>query len=483
MTAYIVRRILYMIPQVLGICLLTFLLFEVVYTPDARAKAYLGKGATPKGIADAIYSRGWGKPILFNHVSVEVRDEDVFHWPGLVRALVDAGRTEGDSRPPAALVWDRLSPELQDVLGAAASAASAEGGAQSVAADVRRRLLDALNDIVDGEDFHREPAFDDLRARLMEGYGKERKAARDEEKDGEDGGVRIALNLEEPTPRQRRWLNRRALNAALGQHVAQRYDLPVTGLAMLTETRFAQHMTKLLLFRFGRSDKTGDLIGRRILEGAVPSLTLTVPIFILGLIAGLSISLVVARFLGTYLDLWVTVLCVAMMSVSILVYIIAGQYLLAMHLRMFPVYGYAGGIGALRFLMLPIIIAVIRGLGGTVRFYRTIFAEEVARDHVRTARAKGLGEGIVLFKHVLKNAMIPILTRTVLAIPFLILGSLLLENFFGIPGLGNMTLEAINNADFSIVIAMVYLGALLFAAGNLLTDISYTFVDPRVRLR
>jgi peptide/nickel transport system permease protein len=171
------------------------------------------------------------------------------------------------------------------------------------------------------------------------------------------------------------------------------------------------------------------------------------------------------------------------MSVSILVYIIAGQYLLALQVRLFPVYGYAGGIGAMQFLLLPIFIGVIKGLGGNVRFYRTVFAEEVGRDYVRTARAKGLRERTILFKHVLKNAMIPILTRTVLAIPFLILGSLLLENFFGIPGLGNLTVEAINSGDSKVVMAMVYLGALMFAVGNLMTDISYTFVDPRVTLR
>jgi len=150
---------------------------------------------------------------------------------------------------------------------------------------------------------------------------------------------------------------------------------------------------------------------------------------------------------------------------------------------LFPVYGYAPGVHSIRFLLLPVLIALLKGLGGDVRFYRTIMLEEVSRDYVRTARAKGLTERVILFKHVLKNAMIPILTRTVLQIPFLFMGSLLLERFFGIPGLGNMTIEAIESADFPVLSAMVYLGALLFALGNLATDISYTLVDPRVRLR
>jgi peptide/nickel transport system permease protein len=242
-------------------------------------------------------------------------------------------------------------------------------------------------------------------------------------------------------------------------------------------------MEKLLLFRFGRSQKTHEDIGRKIVQGMGPSLMLTVPIFLASIVIGLSLSLMVAYFRGTYLDLFGVVVCVAFMSVSILVYIFVGQLFLAKTLRLFPIYGYARGIHAARFLLLPIVIAIIKGLGSDVRFYRTILLEEIGRDYVRTARSKGLSENIILFKHVLKNAMIPVLTRTVLAIPFLFMGSLVLENFFGIPGLGNMTVEAASNGDTQVMAAMVYLGALLFAVGNLLTDISYTFVDPRIRLR
>ena len=121
-------------------------------------------------------------------------------------------------------------------------------------------------------------------------------------------------------------------------------------------------------------------------------------------------------------------------------------------------------------------------MGTGVRFYRTIFLEEVNQDYVRTARAKGLSEGVVLFKHALKNAMIPILTNVVLAIPFLFIGSLVMENFFSIPGLGSFTIDAINAQDFAVVRSMVYLGSVLYIVGLLLTDISYTLVDPRIRL-
>jgi peptide/nickel transport system permease protein len=327
MSAYIIRRILYTVPLVLGVCLITFVLFEVVFSPRVRAVRELGgRHSDEEEIQRVIKDRGWDKP----------------------------------------LVWNKAAPGL---------------------------------------------------------IGK------------------------------------------------------------ATDTRFAQHMGRLLLFRFGRSEKSSEPIGQKILKGMVPSLTLTVPIFVMALFVSLCLSLTVAYFRATYLDVGIVVVCVALMSVSILVYIIGGQYLLAQYMRLFPVYGYAPGIWSARFLLLPVLIAVVKELGGEVRFYRTIMLEEVGRDYVRTARAKGLAEHVILAKHVLKNAMIPILTNTVLAIPFLFMGSLLLERFFGIPGLGNMTIEAVESGDFPVLTAMVYLGALLFALGNLATDISYTLVDPRVTLR
>jgi peptide/nickel transport system permease protein len=324
-TAYIIRRVLYTIPLVLGVCLITFVLFEVLYTPEVRARRELGQHATAEQIKDIIRARGWDRPLLL--------------------------------------------------------------------------------------------------------------------------------------------------------------DLRAPGWQKVTTSRFVQHMTRLLTFRFGRSETTQEPIGRKILIGAVPSLTLTVPIFVLGLIVGISLSLVVALLRGTYFDLFAVVACVALMSISILIYIIGGQYVFARYMRLFPVYGYAPGFPSLRFVLLPVAIAVFKGIGGDVRFYRTVFLEEVGRDYVRTARAKGLSERSVLFKHVLRNAMVPILTNTVLAIPFLFMGSLLLERFFGIPGLGNMTIEAIDSSDFQVLSTMVYLGALLFAVGNLATDISYTLADPRIRFQ
>ena len=195
----------------------------------------------------------------------------------------------------------------------------------------------------------------------------------------------------------------------------------------------------------------------------------------------ITVAMILAFFRGTYLDFWGVVVAVIMMSVSVLFYVIGGQWLLGKILRLVPVSGFDTGVHAIRFVALPVVIGVIGGIGTGVRLYRTFFLEETGKDYVRTARAKGLPETLVLFKHVLKNAMIPILTGVVVSIPFLIIGSLILESFFGIPGMGSFTLEAIQRQDFAIVQAMVFLGSVVYIAGLLLTDISYTLVDPRIR--
>jgi peptide/nickel transport system permease protein len=176
------------------------------------------------------------------------------------------------------------------------------------------------------------------------------------------------------------------------------------------------------------------------------------------------------------------VACVILMSVSALFYVIGGQYLVSKLWHLVPISGYDQGIQGLKFVVLPVIVGVVGAIGGNTRLYRTFFLEEIGKDYVRTARAKGLSEARVLFGHVLKNAMIPILTGVVVVIPLLFIGSLIMESFFGIPGLGSYTIDAINSQDFAIVRAMVFLGSVLYIVGLILTDISYTLVDPRIRL-
>jgi peptide/nickel transport system permease protein len=201
-----------------------------------------------------------------------------------------------------------------------------------------------------------------------------------------------------------------------------------------------------------------------------------------GLLINISFALFIVFFRATYIDFGSVVLLVAMMSISGLFYIIGGQYLLSKLFHLVPISGYDTGLAAWKFLILPVIIGVIGGIGTGTRWYRTLFLEEIGKDYVRTARAKGLSERLVLFRHVFKNALIPILTGVVVVLPLLFMGSLITESFFGIPGLGSYTIDAINNQDFAIVRAMVFLGSVLYILGLLLTDISYTLVDPRVRL-
>ncbi len=265
------------------------------------------------------------------------------------------------------------------------------------------------------------------------------------------------------------------------------YDRPLfyneqqAGLSTLTDTIFFDNSVRLFVFDFGQSDDGRD-ISHDISERMWPSLALAIPTLIIGLLVNLTFAMLMAFFRGSYVDLSGVILCVVLMSISGLFYIIGGQWLVSKILHLVPISGYQPGLDAWKFLILPVIIGVIGGIGSGARWYRTIFLEEIARDYVRTARAKGLGEQMVLFRHVLRNALVPILTGVVVVIPLLFMGSLVMESFFGIPGLGSYTIDAIHKQDFAIVRSMVFLGSVLYIVGLILTDISYTLVDPRIRL-
>ncbi len=259
------------------------------------------------------------------------------------------------------------------------------------------------------------------------------------------------------------------------------YNAGAQGVARFTDTLYVQKSAEMFRFNFGRADDGRD-ISREIFSRMWPSLALAVPAFIIGLMVNITIALMMAFFRATYLDFVGVVLCVAMMSISGLFYIIGGQYLISKLWNLVPISGYQGGFDAVRFVILPVLVGVVSGIGSGARWYRTIFLEEIGKDYVRTARAKGLSETTVLFRHVLKNAMIPILTGAVVVIPLLFMGSLISESFFGIPGLGSYTIDAIQAQDFAVVRSMVFIGSVLYILGLLLTDLSYTLVDPRIRL-
>jgi peptide/nickel transport system permease protein len=269
---------------------------------------------------------------------------------------------------------------------------------------------------------------------------------------------------------------------------AKGYDLPLwwnpdspnlTG--QLTRTLWVQKSVSLFTLEFGSSD-TGRDITHDIATRALPSLALALPSFLLGISIALLTALGLLLLRRTRLDAWGAVLLVLLMSVSGMFYIIGGQWLFSKTLHLMPISGYTDGVGAWRFLLLPLIMGVLAGLGGQARSYRAYFLEELNKDYVRSALAKGGSDWQVLSRHVLRNALMPILTGTVSAIPHLFTGSLVMESFFGIPGLGNYVMEAINAQDFSVVRVMVFIGASLTVLGYALTDIAYAIADPRVRL-
>ena len=292
-----------------------------------------------------------------------------------------------------------------------------------------------------------------------------------------DDMARMQLGIKRVTPEAiEKWKQQHGYDRPLMVNAAK------GGADKFTDTIFWQKSVSMFAFDFGFADD-GRSISREISTRMWPSLAIALPTFLIGLVVYVSFALLMTLFRATALDVAGVTLCVFLMSVSGLFYIIGGQFLVSKVWHLVPISGYAGGVDGFKFVALPIAIGVMGSIGSSSRWYRTIFLEEMGKDYVRTARAKGLSELRVLFTHVLKNAMIPILTGVVVVIPLLFLGSLLTESFFGIPGLGSYTIDAINAQDFSIVRAMVFLGSVLYIAGLILTDISYTVVDPRVQLQ
>lgn len=273
----------------------------------------------------------------------------------------------------------------------------------------------------------------------------------------------------------------------LGKHASAEQMAELRAQLGLDKSMFAQYLDVVksaFTFDFGRSWSTKQQISSMIYQGAIPSLTLSIPAFVIATVTSIIFAVIVAYYRGKGIDLFIRVTCIAMMSISSLVYILVFQYLLAFKWGLFEISGYEYGFpNFMYYISLPVIIWVVLSLGPDIRFYRTIILDEIYQDYVRTARAKGLSEKVILFKHVLRNAMIPILTYTVVQLPFLLLGALLLESFFSIPGLGGMTITALNSSDFPVLKAITILSAVAYIIFTLIQDILYTLVDPRVKLQ
>lgn len=248
--------------------------------------------------------------------------------------------------------------------------------------------------------------------------------------------------------------------------------------------QFFNYLKEILTFDFGRSYATRQKISDMILNGIGPSLSLAIPAFLITTVLAVSMGLLVSYFRGKMIDRVTVLLCVIGISIPSLGYILFGQYILAYKMNLFPISGFDYSLsGRMEYLVLPAIVWILLSVGYDVRFYRTALLEETSQDYVRTARAKGLSEPRVFFKHVLKNSMVPIVTNVILEIPLLILGAFLLESFFGIPGIGSITIDAIHNSDLPVIKAMATMTSLLYIFGNIMTDVVYTLVDPRVKLK
>ncbi len=470
MIAYIIRRCLYAIPIVVGVNFITFALFFYVNSPDNMARVHLGnKRVTPDAIEKWKRDHQYNLPLFYNDGWDRVR----------VRPLTGA-RTEfpaedvkaGDYRLDLNNLSDhrlKLEVTVKAASGGTISRKPFRKPPAAGQAVPENSVLMKLRTGFRSSLYIHVPAATTLSIRIQqEGAPAEEAGPAPGEEPGEspESGEGEAEAAPEPPP-----LANLELLAFSGLDGADRF----------TKTIFYTKSISLFWFDFGKSDVNNVDIGHQIKRRMFPSLAFTVPTFVLGTMLYIAFAMILAFFRSSYLDIWGLVVCVVAMSVSSLFYIIGLQFLFGKTLNLVPISGFDPGREAFKFLALPIVIGVLTHLGASSRFYRTIFLEEINKDYIRTARAKGLGEGQVLFKHALKNAMIPILTSVVMELPFLFMGSLLMEAFFAIPGLGSFTIDALNGQDFAIVRSMVYLGSLLYILGLLLTDISYTLVDPRVR--
>lgn len=246
--------------------------------------------------------------------------------------------------------------------------------------------------------------------------------------------------------------------------------------------QYLLYWKEILTLDFGRSFVSGEKLSDMFRAGALVSLSVTMPPFVIGTILNIGIAMLVAWYRGTVFDRFMSIIFTSCMSVSYLLYVILMQYFLAYKFDLFEINGFIPGFKGLAYVFLPWLILMIVQFGPDVRLYRSILLEEIKADYVRTARAKGLSEGKVMFKHILKNAMIPVITYTVVAVPFLVMGAFVLEKYFSIPGLGDLLVSSVNTGDFPVIKGVTITIAIAYSLFNLLSDVLYAWVDPRVKL-
>ena len=435
MGRYIVKRILYSIWILLGIMVVTFLLFRV--SAGDPTAVLLGKNPTAADVEAMRDSMGCDKPLFFGL------------WR--VTELYPSADFTGSRTEIPGVTLTGTAPEAAAEDGLNLAEGSVAFKRQFVNKEAKNRIVLSGTGrfLVNGREI----------AISKSGTAVEFADAPDElvVTGLEPDCVLVRAGFERPN---RAWYDSQALDS------------------LKELVTFSSHFPYVSFFNFGNTLLTHESIRGKLWRGMVPSLMIMIPIFFGELVLGIVLAMISCAFQDRILDRTIVVLSVAGMSISYLVIIILGQWFLAYYLNLFPVWGWDSP----KCLALPVIIGIVSGTGSGVRFYRTVFLDEIRREYIRTAAAKGAGPMRVYGIHLLRNALVPIITRASTVLPFLFTGSLLLESFFGIPGLGYEGVNALNSSDLSMLKALVLLGAILFIVINLVTDVAYAWVDPRVRV-
>ena len=428
MTRYIIRRLLYMIPMVVGVILITFVLFNVV--GGSPASMALGKNVSPRALEEFDELRGFNKPVIFGWwTTTRAFPRRDFAEPVLLGA--------GTNFPVQFLF--PLHPEASYRLKMEVRAVTPD-----TTVNFMSKTLIKLSSLTCDVSPHWQWVEVEVKPESTQALLADS----------------IFLGVEKGKVELRK--------VKLERQMPHWWD-----------SQLVHYFKTLARLDLGTSLSTNEKVTTMLKRGIGPSLALTIPIFFGSLVLSVVLALICAYWRNRWPDRLFVFLAVVLMSVNYLVWIIFGQFFMAYKWHWFPIWGFESW----GYLLLPVLIGILSGLGANLRFYRTVILDEIYKDYVRTAFAKGVSPAGVLFKHVLPNAMIPIVTNTVIAIPFLYTGSLLLESFFGIPGLGGLSINAINSSDVDVVRGVVLVGAVLYVVASLLTDLCYALVDPRVKLR
>ncbi|MDD2237820.1 MAG: ABC transporter permease subunit [Kiritimatiellae bacterium] len=452
---YVIRRTLQMIPIVFGVVLLTFVLFHVV--GGSPASMVLGKNATARALGEYDRQHGFDRPLFWGSL---LKTRAFQQWDAAqdFRDDPEPGVTRVEDHALYGVLQYALNPNTEYVLRMKARTRNAGAGTLGVC--LNNGTPGELHEFGDGSAMWRtvsQPEYAKIPLPPLSARFR---------------SIEVSFQTAEETDEHD------LLLVVVGQ-VEVRDTEVLERVSDPWNSQFFNYLKRLSRFDLGVSSGTQERVSAILKRGAWPSLVLNVPILIGGTLLAVLMALLCAWRRDRAMDRFMVVAATVLMSVNYIVWIVAGQYFLAYRLGWFPIWGFESW----RYLLLPVFIGIATGLGRDVRFYRTVMLEEVAKDYVKTAEAKGLGAGRILFRHVLKNALPPIITNVSLSLPFLFTGSLLLESFFGIPGLGGLSVNAINSSDMAVVQAVVLIGALLYVVVNLLTDVCYALVDPRVRLR